>query len=291
MENLQTLITEKAKDVQIELSSLFEGLDLSDKLKENLQVTFDTAVQTSAAQIAESVLEEQIKAIEEKHTADVIEVTEQLENKYQEKIDALTESTQIYIDDFLAEWKEENKIAIDNQLKAKLFDQIFEQLSNVFVEHNLNVPTEEIDVYEELQQECDELQEKVDSLLKENQTLKVSIQESQVKETIKKLTQHLTESQIEKVIALSENIQIDQNVEKKLKTIVAMVEATSSKEDEEKDKTTEDPEKKSDKEDEEKDKKINESSVPNLNYVDTTNNAGNAAKTSAIDQYILFQRQ
>lgn len=291
MENLQTLITEKAKDVQVELSSLFEGLDLSDELKENLQVTFDTAVQTSATQIASAVLEEQIKEIEDNYTSEIFEIVESLEKTHQEKLDALTESTQIYIDDFLAEWKEENKIAIDNQLKAKLFDQIFEQLSNVFVEHNLNVPTEEINVYEELQQECDELQEKVDSLLKENQTLKVSIQESQVKETIKKLIQHLTESQIEKVIALSENIQIDQNVEKKLKTIVAMVEATSSKEDEEKDKTTEDPEKKSDKKDEEKDKKIDESSVPNLNYVDTTNNAGNAAKPSVIDQYILFQRQ
>jgi major prohead-scaffolding core protein gp22 len=85
-----------------------------------------------------------------------------------------------------------------------LFDSIFESLSNVFVEHNLNVPTEQVDVYEELQQECDELQTKLDSLMKENKRLTVEAQESKVKDIIKEVTKNLTESQIEKVIALSE---------------------------------------------------------------------------------------
>lgn len=126
MENLQTLITEKAKDVTVGLSSLFEGLDLSDELKENLQVTFDTAVQTSAVQIAESVLEEATLQLEEKHTQEVLDLAEKLEEKHQEKLDALTEATETYVNDFISEWKEENKLAIDNSLKAKLFDSIFE---------------------------------------------------------------------------------------------------------------------------------------------------------------------
>lgn len=134
MENLHTLITEKSKDVAVELSSLFEGLELADELKENLQVTFDTAVQAAAIQIQESVLEEATKELEEKHTQDVLDITEQIEAKYQEREEALTEATQTYIDDFLREWKEQNKLAIDNSLKAKLFDSIFESLSNVFVE-------------------------------------------------------------------------------------------------------------------------------------------------------------
>lgn len=77
-------------------------------------------------------------------------------------------------------------------------------MSNIFVEHNLNVPTEEIDVYEELQEDNDELQEKVDSLLKENRALKAELTEQKVKETILEMTAHLTDSQIEKVITLSE---------------------------------------------------------------------------------------
>lgn len=284
MENLHTLITEKSKDVAVELSSLFEGLELADELKENLQVTFDTAVQAAAIQIQESVLEEATKELEEKHTQDVLDITEQIEAKYQEREEALTEVTQTYIDDFLREWKEQNKLAIDNSLKAKLFDSIFESLSNVFVEHNLNVPTEQVDVYEELQQECDELQTKLDSLMKENKRLTVEAQESKVKDIIKEVTKNLTESQIEKVIALSEQIQIDENVEKKLRTIVQMVEATSKKSVKESDEDQDDS-------DEEKEKSEEKEIVKeNLNYVEPGSGKPAPSVNPQIAQYLKFSR-
>ena len=284
MENLHTLITEKSKDVAVELSSLFEGLELADELKENLQVTFDTAVQAAAIQIQESVLEEATKELEEKHTQDVLDITEQIEAKYQEREVALTEATQTYIDDFLREWKEQNKLAIDNSLKAKLFDSIFESLSNVFVEHNLNVPTEQVDVYEELQQECDELQTKLDSLMKENKRLTVEAQESKVKDIIKEVTKNLTESQIEKVIALSEQIQIDENVEKKLRTIVQMVEATSKKSVKESDEDQDDS-------DEEKEKSEEKEIVKeNLNYVEPGSGKPAPSVNPQIAQYLKFSR-
>lgn len=284
MENLHTLITEKSKDVAVELSSLFEGLELADELKENLQVTFDTAVQAAAIQIQESVLEEATKELEEKHTQDVLDITEQIEAKYQERGVALTEATQTYIDDFLREWKEQNKLAIDNSLKAKLFDSIFESLSNVFVEHNLNVPTEQVDVYEELQQECDELQTKLDSLMKENKRLTVEAQESKVKDIIKEVTKNLTESQIEKVIALSEQIQIDENVEKKLRTIVQMVEATSKKSVKESDEDQDDS-------DEEKEKSEEKEIVKeNLNYVEPGSGKPAPSVNPQIAQYLKFSR-
>lgn len=284
MENLHTLITEKSKDVAVELSSLFEGLELADELKENLQVTFDTAVQAAAIQIQESVLEEATKELEEKHTQDVLDITEQIEAKYQEREEALVEQTQTYIDDFLREWKEQNKLAIDNSLKAKLFDSIFESLSNVFVEHNLNVPTEQVDVYEELQQECDELQTKLDSLMKENKRLTVEAQESKVKDIIKEVTKNLTESQIEKVIALSEQIQIDENVEKKLRTIVQMVEATSKKSVKESDEDQADS-------DEEKEKSEEKEIVKeNLNYVEPGSGKPAPSVNPQIAQYLKFSR-
>lgn len=284
MENLHTLITEKSKDVAVELSSLFEGLELADELKENLQVTFDTAVQAAAIQIQESVLEEATKELEEKHTQDVLDITEQIEAKYREREEALTEATQTYIDDFLREWKEQNKLAIDNSLKAKLFDSIFESLSNVFVEHNLNVPTEQVDVYEELQQECDELQTKLDSLMKENKRLTVEAQESKVKDIIKEVTKNLTESQIEKVIALSEQIQIDENVEKKLRTIVQMVEATSKKSVKESDEENNDSEEKEEKSEEK------EIVKENLNYVEPGSGKPAPSVNPQIAQYLKFSR-
>lgn len=284
MENLHTLITEKSKDVAVELSSLFEGLELADELKENLQVTFDTAVQAAAIQIQESVLEEATKELEEKHTQDVLDITEQIEDKYQEREEALVEQTQTYIDDFLREWKEQNKLAIDNSLKAKLFDSIFESLSNVFVEHNLNVPTEQVDVYEELQQECDELQNKVDSLMKENKKLVEDSIELKVKELIKESTKNLTQSQIEKVIALSEQIQIDENVEKKLRTIVQMVEATSKKSVKESDEENDDS-----KENEEKTEE-KEIVKENLNYVEPGSGKPAPSVNPQIAQYLKFSR-
>ena len=286
MENLHTLITEKSKDVAVELSSLFEGLELADELKENLQVTFDTAVQAAAIQIQESVLEEATKELEEKHTQDVLDITEQIEAKYQEREEALTEATQTYIDDFLREWKEQNKLAIDNSLKAKLFDSIFESLSNVFVEHNLNVPTEQVDVYEELQQECDELQTKLDSLMKENKRLTVEAQESKVKDIIKEVTKNLTESQIEKVIALSEQIQIDENVEKKLRTIVQMVEATSKKSVKESDEENNDSDEEKEKEKSEEKEIVKE----NLNYVEPGSGKPAPSVNPQIAQYLKFSR-
>lgn len=263
MEELQTLITEKAKDVSVELSSLFEGLDLTDELKENLQISFDTAVKTTSVQLVENVLSEREAQLEEKHIQEMLDMTESMEKQHQEKLDTLVESTQTYIDDFLTEWVEKNKITIDNQIKAKLFDSIFESLTNVFVEHNLNVPTEEVHVMDELQEEVQELQSKVDSLLKERKQLQTELQESKIKDTIKRLTENLTDSQKEKVIALSESIVVDDKVEQKLKTIIAMVEATE-KAQKEKD---EDDEKGSEEKTEDKEpEKIDESA--GLNYID-----------------------
>ena len=282
MENLHTLITEKSKEVVSELSSLFEGLDLSDEVKENLQITFDTAVQAAAVQIQESILVAATAELEEKHTQDVLEIAEQIEEKYQEREQALVEQTQTYIDDFLKEWAEQNKLAIDNSLKAKLFDSIFESLSNVFVDHNLNVPTEKVDIYEELQQECDELQNKVDSLMKENKKLVEDSIELKVKEIIKEATKNLTQSQIEKVIALQESISIDENIEKKLKTIVQMVEATSKKEVKETDKDDDESE-----DDKPEDKQV---VTENLNYVEPGSGKPAPSVNPQIAQYLKFSR-
>lgn len=256
MENLQTLITEKAKDVTVQLSSLFEGLDLDESLKENLQVTFDTAVQTTAVQIAESVLKEATEQLEDQHAKEILDITENLQEKFNEEKTALVEQTELYLDEFLKEWKEENKLAIDYSLKAKLFDSIFESLSNVFVEHNLNVPTEQVDLMEEIQQENDELSEKLDSVLKEKKALETKLFEEQFKTKIKELTAHLTEQQIEKVITLQESIQLDEKAEQKLRTIINMVESTSKKDEDEDDES-----KKDDKEPEQP-KQVDES----LNY-------------------------
>lgn len=233
MEELQTLISEKAKDSAVELSSLFEGLDLSDELKESLQATFDTAVKAASVQLVTDVLQEREKQIEEKYTKEAIELTEEIDQKYKDRENTLVESTQIYLDEFLNEWVENNKIAIDNSIKAKLFDSMFEGLSNIFVEHNLNVPTEEINIMDELQEDVDELQEKVDSLMKQNKSLQTQLKEHELKEMIVRLTEGLTQTQIEKVQMLSESIVIDDNVEQKLRTIIRMVESSTKDDDEE----------------------------------------------------------
>lgn len=293
MENLQTLITEKAKDFTVELSSLFEGLDLTDDLKESLQTTFDTAVKASSIQLTEEVLKEHTAQLEEKHVQEMIDLTEALDQQYEEKHQTLTESTALYLDEFLKEWSEKNKIAIDNSIKARLFDSIFESLSNVFVEHNLNVPTEEVHVMDELQEEVQELQTKVDSLLKERKSLEVQLKEQKLSQLIKELTENLTQTQIEKVIALSESIVIDDKVEQKLRTIVSMVEKMTKDEDETEDKGSEEKDKEkgeSDKEDKENKKDKNLTENANLNYTENTEGKPAVSVNPTIAAYLKYAR-
>ncbi|MBF4213528.1 prohead core protein, partial [Pseudomonas donghuensis] len=54
------------------------------------------------------------------------------------------------------EWLAENKLAVDRGIKADLFESMVVGLKDLFVEHNVVVPEDAVDVVAEMQEEIAE---------------------------------------------------------------------------------------------------------------------------------------
>ncbi|WCZ66382.1 prohead assembly (scaffolding) protein [Yersinia phage MHG19] len=219
----EQLIAEAANlAVDVELDSIFESVGLSDEVKANFSTVFEQSVKTNAAKIAESHINNIIEKAET-YTAEMIEeaVTEN------EK--SLTENASKFFDHLAKEWMAENKLAVERGLKAELFESMFSGLKELFVEHNVVVPEESVDVVAEMEEELTESQEELKNLFETKVELERTIAGMKRESAIKESTSDLTESQKEKVSALVEGLAYSDSFDGKLNAIVEMVKASKEK--------------------------------------------------------------
>lgn len=212
---LKEQLLEEAKtiEVSVELDPIFESVDISDKVKEQFKTVFEAAVKNQSLKLAES----HINAIAEKADAKVEELveakTEQAEKEFTKRADT-------FFEHLAKEWLTENKLEVDRGIKADLFESMFVGLKSLFVEHNVVLPEESVDVVAEMEEELTEAKELASSLFEQKQEVKNQFDSFKREIAIKESTKDLTESQKEKVSTLIEGLDYSDNFEEKLKSIV-----------------------------------------------------------------------
>lgn len=208
-------------EVAVELDSIFESVDLSEDAKQTFQQVFETAVKKHALALAETHITE----ISDK--ADEL-VESEVQSKV-EKVEAqLAETADKFFTHLAEEWLEENKLAIDRGIKAELFESMLGGLKTLFVEHNVELPEESVDVVNELEVALEEAEAETNKMFSQLTEAKTELKTVKKDISIGNATKNLTESQKEKVQSLVEDIEYSDKFDVKLAAIVEM--ATAQKE-------------------------------------------------------------
>lgn len=214
---LKDQLLEEAKtiDASVELDGIFESVELSENVKEKFTLVFESAVKKQALQLAES----HILAIAEKAEK---EVEEKVEKETEEAEKRFVETADKFFSHIAAEWLKENQVAVDKGIKADLFESMFESLKTVFVEHNVVLPEESVDVVAEMEEELAEAKQETSTIFEQKVALTEELNSLKREHAIKEATSNLTESQKEKVESLIEGLDYSEKFESKLSAIVEM---------------------------------------------------------------------
>lgn len=220
----EQLIAEAQKiDASVALDSIFESVNISPEAKETFGTVFEATVKQHAVKLAES----HIAKIAEKAEEEVEKNKEEADEKAEKKI---AEQASKFIDHLAKEWLAENKLAVDKGIKAELFESMLGGLKELFVEHNVVVPEESVDVVAEMEEELQEHKEESARLFEELNMRDAYINYVQREVALSESTKDLTESQKEKVSALVEGMDYSDAFSSKLSAIVEMVKKSNKDE-------------------------------------------------------------
>jgi hypothetical protein len=198
----EAIAEEEIKDqVQIEVdfkddlkALVNEEATLSDEFKQKAETIFEAAINTK--------INAEIDRLEEKYNEELSEEIESTKKDLVEKVDS-------YLNYVVEGWMEDNKLAIQNGLRTEIAEDFMNKLKDLFVESHIEVPEDKVDLVDELADNVEELEAKL------NESTERSIQMAEELETykresvIREATKDLAETQVEKLKSLAENVDFD----------------------------------------------------------------------------------
>lgn len=183
-------VVEDVKDESIDISVLFNE-DTSDETKERIKTVFEAAVAAKAAELAE----------EEKAARDEI-----VAKMVAEAVEELEEAVDEYLGYVVEKWLEENELAIESSFKVEMAESLMDGLTQLFAEHNMDIPEDADDVLEGLVARNEELQERLNEAHHENMSLQAILEENAINDAVDSLSEDLTDTQAAKLRNLAEGI-------------------------------------------------------------------------------------
>ena len=194
---------EKMKE---DMDALFTGENLSEEFVSKATTIFEAAVLARA----EEVIAEAEAELVEQFEAAVEEVKEDLAAKVDD-----------YLNYMVEEWVKDNEIAIEKGLRAEIVEDFITGLKGLFEEHYIDIPTDKVDVVEELTSKVEELEEAYNEQIKSAIEMKKELNEHKKFEAIYAACEGLTQTQVEKLKSLAEGVEFttDEEFATKLSTL------------------------------------------------------------------------
>ncbi len=195
------------KKMKEDVDALFaDDSTISEEFKEKVSTIFEARVQDRVSQIEEE--------IEEKYTSMLEEAIDDIKTDLTNKVDD-------YLNYVVEQWLTDNEIAIESGLRAELTEEFIAGLRNLFAEHYIDVPTEKVDLVDELAGKVEELESKLNEEIERGISFAKALVESRKNELSREVCDGLTTTQAEKIKSLAEGVEFstEEEYKEKLETI------------------------------------------------------------------------
>lgn len=189
----ETKPAKKAKPVQedsgvsSQVAALLEAEGLSEEFKMQAVTIFEAAV-----------------------TDRVLQITEELEAQYEEKLDEAKAELETNIDGFLneavQEWADNNKVAIESNFKTRLAESFMDGLQSLLAEHNIDLPDESEDALEIALDEVNKLEEQVSSTDTVIAELQEQVNTLKAEKILESFSEKMTSTEFDRFVQLTESV-------------------------------------------------------------------------------------
>jgi len=179
-----------------------ESSDLSEDFQLRVSTLFEAAVSTR--------VNLEVAQIQENNEAYQNELAESYQQTLEESINNIKEEMVENVDNYLnyavAEWISENKLAIENNIRTQIAESFMASLKNVFDEHYVEIPDDQVSVVEAMAEEIEQMKAKLNQVTEANIQLSKAVNEMEVSEITNTVSERMTDTQKEKFGKLVEAI-------------------------------------------------------------------------------------
>lgn len=187
---------------------------LSEEFKEKTAVIFEAAVK--------SKLSEEIDRLEAQYKEELAEEVSSTKSELVEKVDS-------YLNYVVENWIKENEIAIENGLRTEIAEGFMDKLKDLFTESYIQVPESKVDLVDELAEQVEELETKLNETTQKVISQSGEIEEMTKDRIINESASDLADTQVEKLKSLVNDLDFE-NEEKFKEKVDTIKEAHFSQE-------------------------------------------------------------
>lgn len=212
-----------------------EELEESSEYKEDLEAlikddeTLSEDFRVKAATIFEAAVSSKVSDMEKTLNEQVAIRVEELEEEYAQEIEnglneakeQLIDKVDSYLNYVVESWMEENKLAIEQGLRTEIAETFMNNLKDLFVESYIEVPESKIDLVDDLVEQVQDYESKLDDMTEANMVMKEENEQLKKEMIISEASYDLAATQASKLFKLTENIDFvsEEDFKEKVETV------------------------------------------------------------------------
>lgn len=187
-------ITSEDLDISEDIDAMLNGQELSEEFQQQVSTIFEAAVINKVNEKIDEVYATYQSDIE----AEVVEIRQELSEKVDE-----------YLTYVAGEYIKENQLAIESGLKMEIMENFMSGIKGVFEENYIELPEEKLDLYSEALETLDSKETELNEQFEKNIQLNKRLVELEKDIVLMNVTEGLTDTQVDKIRNLSENVEFD----------------------------------------------------------------------------------
>ena len=181
-------------EVSEDIKAVLSGADLDEEFQKKATTVFEAAVSAKVSEKVEAL----------KETA---------ARKIGEELEGIKEEFAGRVENFLSyaceEWMTENELAIENGLRSEVTEAFMEGLKKLFIESNINIPDESLDVVADMSEKLDEMETRLNEQIEKNVGLHEQVGNYRKNEILNEYSRGLAEVQKDKFTSLAEAVEFN----------------------------------------------------------------------------------
>ena len=176
------------------LEAIFDGEELTEDFMLKVTTIFEAAI-NERVEAREAELQEEYNSVLAEHLETV---TSQL-----------TEKIDDYLGYVVEEWVKENQLVLENGLRTEIAENFIQGLKSLFQENYVELPEEKADLFVEINEKNEEIENALNEQINANIELKKSILEYRCNEILESACRDLVDTEAEKLRTLAEGIEFE----------------------------------------------------------------------------------